>query len=66
MTYFITEKCVECGCCALFCKQHGILYDDGRYMVLKELCDGCGVCVEYCPIDDAIISMRTIETGMDA
>ncbi len=59
MIYVITEKCIECGCCALYCKQHGIFYVDDRYIIQKELCDGCGTCVEYCPIDDAIIAVHT-------
>ncbi len=66
MYYFITEKCIECGCCAQFCEKHGIFYIDDKYVISKELCDGCGICVEYCPIDDAIIAIRTVATEMDA
>ena len=58
MIYVITEKCIECGCCGLYCKQHGISFVDDSYIIHKELCDGCGTCVEYCPIDDAIVAVH--------
>jgi MinD superfamily P-loop ATPase len=65
MIYIITDKCIECGCCALYCKQHDIFFEDGRYIIQKELCDGCGVCVEYCPIDDAIVAILSLDSIRD-
>ena len=55
MTYRITEKCIECGSCAKFCKKQGIDYIDHRYVIDEAQCDSCGTCLEYCPIDDAIV-----------
>ncbi len=57
MVYTITEKCCECGSCEPFCEQEGIEYIDGHYVIDQEHCTGCGTCLEYCPIDDAIVSV---------
>lgn len=59
--YTITEQCIECGSCGLFCEQEGIDYIDGKYVIDQERCSGCGTCKEYCPIDDAILETEFSE-----
>ena len=58
MTYEITEKCIDCGCCAKFCPKQGIDYVKGKFLINQELCDSCATCKEYCPIDDAIVEKQ--------
>ncbi|PKN93993.1 MAG: 4Fe-4S ferredoxin [Chloroflexi bacterium HGW-Chloroflexi-6] len=53
--YVITKKCCQCGSCAAFCENKAIEWLDREYAIDQELCDGCGTCLEYCPIDDAIV-----------
>jgi MinD superfamily P-loop ATPase len=59
MTYIITEKCIMCGSCEPFCKMGAIYDGDDRYVIDQSKCDNCGICVEYCPIDDAIVKAET-------
>ena len=60
MTYVITDKCIECGSCAPFCKNHGIDYIHGKFVIDESKCEGCGTCKEYCPIDDAIVEKQPV------
>jgi MinD superfamily P-loop ATPase len=55
MTYTITDECIVCGSCEPFCKNGAILYNDTKYVIDESKCDSCGTCLEYCPIDDAIL-----------
>ena len=54
----ITEKCIGCGKCAKMCrfgaiKLNGIANDiiGKTYKVDSISCEGCKVCVEFCPVD---------------
>lgn len=55
MKHMITEECCGCMSCAPFCENRCISCVDGKYVINQELCDGCGTCLEYCPIDNAIV-----------
>lgn len=55
MTYMITDKCIECGCCEMFCENGAISETDTTYVIDETKCDSCGTCTTYCPIDGAII-----------
>ena len=50
--YRITEKCVDCGLCYKYFNCPAIIYDEEkkRPYIRDDLCTGCGVCVEVCPI----------------
>ena len=58
MTYEITDECIMCGSCAPFCEEDAIIETDNRYVIDQSKCDGCGICTEYCPIDEAIIELK--------
>ncbi len=54
----ITEKCIGCGKCANMCrfgaiKLNGLANDiiGKTYKVDSVSCEGCKVCVEFCPVD---------------
>ena len=55
MPYVITEKCIQCGSCAPFCKNEAIDWIDHHYVIDPTKCEMCGTCLEYCPIDDVIL-----------
>ena len=55
MTYIITEKCIKCASCEKFCKNGAITEGDDRYIIDESKCETCGTCLEYCPIDNAIV-----------
>lgn len=60
MSYEITEKCIDCGCCAKYCPKHGIEFVKGKFVVDQDRCDSCGTCKEYCPIDEAIAEQQSV------
>lgn len=57
------STCVDCGVCGWICPDDAVLDGHGapvprlprpmrpRPNVLEELCNGCGVCLDYCPFD---------------
>ncbi len=42
----VKEKCIECGLCRELCRWDAI---SGDYVVDPIACEGCGVCVYFCP-----------------
>ncbi len=44
------DECIECGECLNHCKFDAISED---FRVIKENCEGCGVCAYVCPVDAA-------------
>jgi NAD-dependent dihydropyrimidine dehydrogenase PreA subunit len=56
MTYIITDECIGCGVCEIYCKNEAITESEARkYVIDSARCDACGTCIEYCPIDGAIV-----------
>lgn len=43
------EKCVSCGLCAEMCKYGAITETDQGFQVNPLRCEGCKVCVAFCP-----------------
>ena len=58
MPYYITEKCIQCGSCQPFCKNKAITDGETRYVIDETRCEMCGTCLEYCPIDNAIVKVE--------
>ena len=58
MTYTITDECIECGVCEIYCKNGAISKVDARYVIDSEKCDACGTCTEYCPVDGAMVEKK--------
>ena len=48
-------RCLRCGCavtcglCKRICSSFAISLDDGAYVIDKEKCHACGMCVQLCP-----------------
>ncbi len=57
MTYIITDECIGCGVCEIYCKNGAISVNEaGKYVIDATKCEGCGgTCKEYCPIDSAMV-----------
>ncbi len=48
----LRAKCTKCGLCAERCRFGAVkLLPDGQYRVDPVACEGCGVCVRFCPAD---------------
>jgi dihydropyrimidine dehydrogenase (NAD+) subunit PreA len=45
----IGAQCIQCGACQDHCFYGAILESGGSYSVDPSRCDGCGLCVEWCP-----------------
>ncbi|MBN2362796.1 ATP-binding protein [candidate division WOR-3 bacterium] len=45
-------KCISCGKCELLCKFEAVILNKktGKYSVAETGCEGCGVCVRFCPV----------------
>ncbi len=50
--YRINDKCVDCGICYKYFNCPAIIYDKekGKPIIRVDICTGCGVCVDVCPI----------------
>jgi MinD superfamily P-loop ATPase len=56
--FIITEKCIGCGKCADMCRFGAISLNgtgnhtmEKRYTIDPVSCEGCKVCVEFCPVE---------------
>jgi MinD superfamily P-loop ATPase len=44
------SKCQKCGRCAKVCREHAIIFVEGKYPVLiSDQCIGCSACIIACP-----------------
>ena len=48
--YMITSDCTHCGVCEFLCPQGAIREAPNQFVVRRQICDGCGECVQYCPV----------------
>jgi MinD superfamily P-loop ATPase len=40
---------MDCGVCEYMCPQGAIFEAKNQFVIAKGLCNGCGICVPYCP-----------------
>ncbi|MBU4316555.1 MAG: ATP-binding protein [Proteobacteria bacterium] len=45
----LEEKCSACGQCREMCQFEALDSDEGKFRVNSLRCEGCGVCVAFCP-----------------
>jgi len=55
------EKCTYCMQCLEVCQFKAIKNRDGRPLIIRELCEGCGTCGIICPV--RAINYEKIKTG---
>ena len=48
--YYITNKCVGCHACKIFCPQKAIFYGERKMEIDQDKCVQCGTCYNECPI----------------
>jgi ferredoxin len=48
--YYITNKCVGCHACKVFCPQKAIFYGERKMEIDQDKCVQCGTCYNECPI----------------
>jgi ferredoxin len=49
--YFITNKCIGCHTCKIFCPQKAVYYGVRKMEIDQDKCVQCGTCYRECPID---------------
>jgi len=48
--YYITNKCVGCHTCKVFCPVTAIFYGERKMEIDQDKCIQCGTCYNECPI----------------
>jgi ferredoxin len=48
--YYISDKCIGCHACKVFCPQNAIFYGERKMEIDQEKCVQCGTCYNECPI----------------
>ena len=48
--YIDTEKCIRCGICTDWFGCPAITKNKNQYQIIEELCTGCSVCSQICPV----------------
>lgn len=48
--YYITDKCIGCHACKVFCPQKAIYYGERKMEIDQDKCVQCGTCYNECPI----------------
>jgi ferredoxin len=48
--YYITNKCIGCHACKVFCPQKAIYYGERKMEIDQDKCVQCGTCFNECPI----------------
>jgi Fe-S-cluster-containing hydrogenase component 2 len=48
--YYITNRCVGCHACKVFCPVKAIFYGERKMEIDQDKCIQCGTCYNECPI----------------
>jgi ferredoxin len=48
--YYITNKCIGCHTCKVFCPQKAVYYGVRKMEIDQDKCVQCGTCYNECPI----------------
>jgi ferredoxin len=48
--YYITNKCVGCHTCKVFCPVKAIFYGERKMEIDQDKCIQCGTCYNECPV----------------
>ena len=48
--YIISTDCLDCGVCEYMCPEAAIFEAKRQFVINKALCNGCAICVPYCPV----------------
>ena len=56
-----SEKCCNCGWCALYCPTGCITEENSRFVGVLTYCKGCGICARECAV--GAITMVAEEAG---
>ena len=52
----VSEKCIKCGRCVIFCPEGCMTIGDKRAVPNLEYCKGCGICAKVCPVKAIIMA----------
>ncbi len=58
-----SDKCIDCGACALVCPQKAITWVNGCLTVDRARCVGCGRCADECPTGAMTLYGREYEAA---
>lgn len=50
MAHFINEQCTACDACRPECPTQSIIVASPRYLIDRDTCHDCALCVGVCPV----------------
>ena len=56
------DRCIRCGDCFAFCKNHAVQRLNGDFQTVRAVCIKCGECVEICNADAREIAGKEMST----
>lgn len=61
LAYISQNECIQCGKCYDVCRFEAIDIIEGKYIVNKLNCEGCGYCARVCPTE--VITNKPLNVG---
>jgi len=63
---FNIEPCINCFFCWLFCPKNAIIIENKKVTGIKyDYCDGCGICVNECPVKEGPSPLNMIKEEIE-